>query len=126
MTYLSKTVDLTPPTTTEDFDSEIVNFWAPNSKQNRILQLSLKKPISVKEYKEAMDKHLSEERVPLHLKKWDSMSEEDKVDRTIKNAAIQHELQRTNDAIERQVKIVKNRKLANMMANKLENYYNSP
>ena len=31
------------------------------------------------------------------------MSEEDKIDRTIKNAAIQHELQRQYDAIERKV-----------------------
>ena len=41
----------------------------------------------------------------IHLKKWESMSEEDKIDRTIKNAAIQHELQRQYDEIERKVKI---------------------
>lgn len=41
----------------------------------------------------------------IHLKKWESMSEEDKIDRTIKSAAIQHELQRQYDEIERKVKI---------------------
>jgi len=108
MKYLSELVDQKPPVVIDQFaDTEIENFCSPDllksSTQNRILQLSLKKPISLTQYKEAMEKHLTEERVPLHLKKWETMSEEDKVDRTIKNAAIQHELQRASDEVERQV-----------------------
>jgi len=105
MKYLSETVDelKSPKEATEVVDEEIEKYYAPDrSTQNRILELSLKNPLSFNQYKEAMEKHLAEQKVPIHLKKWESMTEEDKVDRTIKNAAIQHELQRVNDEIERQ------------------------
>ena len=92
-----------------DLDVELESYCAPKmtiSTQNRILNVSLKNPLTGNQYQEAMEKHLDQQRVPIHLKKWEMMTDEDKVDRTIKNAAIQHELQLANDELERQARFV--------------------
>ena len=104
MDYLKASVeDLKSPRIISPNYSEDLNI----STQNRILELSLKTPLTGKQYKEAMEKHLAEQRVPIHMKKWESMSDEEKADRTIKKAAIQHELQLANDELERQVSQLK-------------------
>jgi len=89
----------------DNFDDEVESYFVPKmtvSTQNRILNVSLKNPLTGNQYKEAMEKHLDQHRVPIHLKKWEMMTDEDKLDRTIKNAAIQHELQLMSDEKERQ------------------------
>ena len=44
-----------------------------------------------------MDKHLKADQKPVHLKKWEEMSEEDKIDRTIEKTIIDRQLQKVND-----------------------------
>jgi hypothetical protein len=121
MKYLREFVFETPAE--PELNEEVSSFTPPDlikvSTQNRILQLSLKKPISLTQYKEAMDKHISEEKVPVHLKKWDTMSEEQKVDRTIQKSAIQMEIQRMNDEKERQVNHNDGRKQTRAELNKM-------
>ena len=67
--------------------------------QNKALPVSLKNPLSLNQYQEAMDKHLKAEQKSsqVHLKKWDELTEEDKLDRTVEQTIIDREIQKEND-----------------------------
>ena len=77
MKYLAESVEPVSPKEIEKIDAEspelidLPKFNVPKiSTQNKILSLSLKNPISTSQYKEAMEKHLAEQKVPVRIQKY--------------------------------------------------------
>ena len=77
MKYLAESVEPVSPKEFEKIDAEspelidLPKFNVPKiSTQNKILSLSLKNPISTSQYKEAMEKHLAEQKVPVRIQKY--------------------------------------------------------
>ena len=71
MKYLAESVEPVSPTELGKIEAEspepisLPKYNPKISTQNKILSLSLKNPISANQYKEAMEKHLAEQKVPV-------------------------------------------------------------
>jgi len=70
------------------------------SYQNKILPISLRNPMSLSQYQDAMDKHLKAEEKTIQQKDWSDLTEEDKLDLEVEKTIIDNELQRRHDQME--------------------------
>lgn len=70
------------------------------SYQNKILPISLRNPMSLTQYQDAMDKHLKAEEKPIKEKQWSDLTEEEKLDLEVEKTIIDKELQRRYDHAE--------------------------
>jgi len=70
------------------------------SYQNKILPISLRNPMSLSQYQDAMDKHLKAEEKTIRDKEWSALTEEDKLDLEVEKTIIDKELQRRHDQME--------------------------
>lgn len=73
------------------------------SYQNKILPISLRNPMSLSQYQDAMDKHLKAEEKTIRDKEWSDLTEEDKLDLEVEKTIIDKELQRRHDQMELEV-----------------------